>query len=304
MGLTDLQLFFQQLLNGLTLGAIYALIALGYTMVYGVIRLINFAHGEVFIAGAYLALTVILALSGAAWPWWLLLAAAAIGAMAGCAVLGVAMDAVAYRPIRSAPRLNAFITAIGMSFFLQNALMLVYGATDRPFPSMIPPVRWDIGGVTITLMQVTVWAASAALMAGLRVLVMQTRLGSAMRATAQDLVACALLGVPVHRIIAITFIVGSGLAGLGGLLFGLTYGTINFHDGYLMGMKAFTAAVLGGIGNIQGALVGGLVLGMLEGLGAGYLSAQWKNAFAFVILVLVLLVKPTGLLGERVGERA
>jgi branched-chain amino acid transport system permease protein len=302
--MSPLQLFFQQLLNGLTLGAIYALIALGYTMVYGVIRLINFAHGEVFIAGAYLALTVLLALSAAAWPWWLLLAAAAAGAMAGCAGIGMAMDAVAYRPIRSSPRLNAFITAIGMSFFLQNALMLIYGATDRQFPSLIPSRRWEVGGVTVTLMQVTVWVASGALMVGLRALVMRTRLGTAMRATAQDLVACALLGVPVHRIIAVTFAVGSALAGLGGLLFGLTYGTINFHDGYLMGMKAFTAAVLGGIGNIQGALVGGLVLGLLEGLGAGYFSAQWKNAFAFVILVLILLVKPTGLLGERIGERA
>ena len=211
---------------------------------------------------------------------------------------------MAYRPIRRAPKLNAFITAIGMSFFLQNALMLAYGATDRQFASLIPAVRWSVGGVSVTLMQLVVWATSTLLMVGLHGLVMHTRLGKAMRATAQDLTACALLGIPVNRIIARTFVIGSVLAAVGGMLFGLYYGTINFHDGYLMGIKAFTAAVLGGIGNIPGAMLGGLMVGLLEGLGAGYLSAQWKNVFAFVILVLMLLCKPTGLLGERVAERA
>ena len=302
--MSPLQLFLQQLLNGLTLGAIYALIALGYTMVYGVIRLINFAHGEVFIAGAYAALSIILLTGASGWPWWIALAAAAAGAMAACAVLGLAIDRVAYRPIRSTPRLNAFITAIGMSFFLQNALMLLYGATDRQFPSLIPHARWEVGGVSLTLMQLVIWAASASMMVALHALVIRTKLGTAMRATAQDLTACALLGIPVHRIIAVTFAAGSVCAALGGVLFGLNYGTINFHDGYLMGMKAFTAAVLGGIGNVQGAMVGGLVLGLLEALGAGYLSAQWKNVFAFIILVAMLLFKPTGLLGERVAERA
>jgi branched-chain amino acid transport system permease protein len=285
------------------LGAIYALIALGYTMVYGVIRLINFAHGEVFITGAYVALSIML-LAGPGWPWWVLLAVATGGAMAACMLLGLAIDRVAYRPIRRRPRLNAFITAIGVSFFLQNALMLIYGATDRQFPSLIPLVRWDLGGLSVTLMQATILALSAAMMAGLHALVMRTRLGMAMRATAQDLIACALLGIPTHRIIAVTFAIGSALAALGGVLFGLNYGTINFHDGYLMGMKAFTAAVLGGIGNVQGAMVGGLVLGLLEGLGAGYLSSEWKNVFAFLLLVAMLLFKPRGLLGERVAERA
>ena len=306
--MTPLQLFLQQLANGLTLGAIYALIALGYTMVYGVIQLINFAHGEVFMVGAYAALTVVLFVMASpllnAMPWWVLLPVCGLGAMAACAILGWLIERVAYRPIRRAPRLNALITAIGMSFFLQNAIMLVYGATDRQFPSLIPLVRWDLGGVTITLMQVVVWIASGALMVGLQVLVMSTKLGMAMRATAQDLKACALLGIPVDRIIASTFLIGSAFAAMGGVLFGLNYGTINFHDGYLMGLKAFTAAVLGGIGNIPGAMVGGLVLGLLEGLGAGYLSAQWKNVFAFVILVVLLLFKPTGLLGERIAERA
>jgi branched-chain amino acid transport system permease protein len=299
-----LQLFFQQLANGLTLGSIYALIALGYTMIYGVIQLINFAHGEVFIAGAYAAITLLLVLVPLGLPWWVLLIVSTCGAMVACGVLGLAIERVAYRPLRRAPRLNAFITAIGMSFFLQNALMLIYGATDRQFLSLIPLIRWQVGGVSVTLMQLVVWVSSGLLMAGLQVLVMSTKLGTAMRATAQDLTACALLGIPVHRIIALTFAVGSLFAAMGGVLFGLNYGTVNFHDGYLVGLKAFTAAVLGGIGNIPGAMVGGLVLGLLEALGAGYLSSQWKNVFAFVILVVLLLLKPRGLLGERVAERA
>ena len=302
--MTSLQLFLQQLAHGLTLGAIYALIALGYTMVYGVIQLINFAHGEVFMVGAYIALTMLLLVSPWGLPWWVLLCLCVVAAMAGCGLLGWLVECVAYRPIRHAPRLNALITAIGLSFFLQNAMMLVYGATDRQFPNPIPLIRWNVGGVTITLMQVVVWAVGGLLMLGLQLLVMSTTLGKAMRATAQDLKACALLGIPVNRIIATTFVIGSALAAIGGILFGFNYGTINFHDGYLVGLKAFTAAVLGGIGNIPGAMVGGLVLGLLEGLGAGYLSAQWKNVFAFVILVILLLFKPTGLLGERVAERA
>ena len=302
--MTPPQLFLQQLANGLTLGAIYALIALGYTMVYGVIQLINFAHGEVFMVGAYLALTVILLVGGSGWPWWVMLLVCGAGAMTGCGLLGLAVERAAYRPIRHLPRLNALITAIGVSFFLQNALMLVYGATDRQFPSLIPSIRWELGGVSVTLMQVVVWVASAGLMIGLQCLVMVTRLGKAMRATAQDLTACALLGIPVGHIVARTFLFGSAFAAVGGMLFGLQYGTINFHDGYLMGLKAFTAAVLGGIGNIPGAMAGGLLLGLLEALGAGYLSAQWKNVFAFVVLVVILLFRPTGLFGERVADRA
>ena len=302
--MSSFQVFIQQIANGLTLGAIYALIALGYTMVYGILQLINFAHGEVFMVGAYVAFTACLLLSSLALPWWLLIVVCAVASMACCALLGWAIERAAYRPIRRAPRLNALITAIGISFFLQNAVMLLYGATDRHVPSLVPVVQWEVGGATITLMQVVIWAASGLLMLGLQSLVMSTKFGMAMRATAQDLTACALLGIPVHRIIAVTFMIGSALAAVGGMLFGFLYGTINFHDGYLIGLKAFTAAVLGGIGNIPGAMVGGLVLGLLEGLGAGYLSSQWKNVFAFVVLVLLLLCKPTGLLGERVADRA
>jgi len=306
--MTSLQLFFQQLANGLTIGAIYALIALGYTMVYGVIQLINFAHGEVFMVGSYLALTVLLVL-GLAQPLTgflllVVLLVCVVVAMTGCGLLGFGMERAAYRPIRQAPRLCALITAIGMSFFLQNAVMLLYGATDRRFPSLIPSIRWELGGTTVTLLQLLIWIGSAVLMVALQILVMSTKLGRAMRATAQDPKACWLLGIPVDRIIAVTFVTGSALAAVGGMLFGLYYNTVNFHDGYLTGLKAFTAAVLGGIGNIPGAMVGGVVLGILEGLGAGYLSSQWKNVFAFLVLVILLLFKPTGLLGERVAERA
>lgn len=306
--MNSLQLFLQQLTNGLTLGAIYALIALGYTMVYGVIQLINFAHGEVFMVGAYVALSLVWFLNGYGtdpkmMPWFVLLLVCALGAAIFCGVLGAGIERVAYRPIRSAPRLNALITAIGVSFILQNALMLVYGATDRQFPGLIPSVRLEFGGVSVTWVQGIVWGSSALLMVLLQGLVMGTRLGKAMRATSQDPIACALLGIPVNRIIAMSFVMGSAFAAMGGVLFGLHYGTVNFHDGYLMGLKAFTAAVLGGIGNIPGAMVGGLVLGLMEGMAAGYLSSQWKNVFAFVVLVGLLLFKPTGLLGERVAER-
>ncbi|MBI2093828.1 MAG: branched-chain amino acid ABC transporter permease, partial [Candidatus Omnitrophica bacterium] len=274
--MSPLQLFCQQLINGLTLGSIYALIALGYTMIYGVLQLINFAHGEVFMVGAYAALGIVLWMGGSAAStgsaWWVTWIFCAAGAMATCGLLGLAMERLAYRPLRQAPRLNALITAIGLSLILQNALMILSGATDRPFPSLIPPLRWEWNGVMVTLMQVMVWTASGLLMILLRALVMGTRLGVAMRATAQDLKACAILGLPIDRIIAATFALGSLLAGIGGFLFGLNYGTINFHDGYSVGLKAFTAAVLGGIGNIPGAMVGGLLLGLLEGLGAGYLS--------------------------------
>ena len=302
------ELFLQQLANGLTLGSIYALIALGYTMVYGVIQLINFAHGEVFMVGAYFALTVLLMIGPSA-P---VAGAGLLGvvlccglvAMVGCGAVGIAIERCAYRPLRQAPRLAALITAIGVSFFLQNAVMLLYGPTDRHFPSLIPPMRWTVAGATVTWLQLVIWASSALLMLGLQALVTSTRLGKAMRAAAQDPKACRLLGIPVDRIVAVTFMIGSALGAFGGVLFGLYYNTINFHDGYMTGLKAFTAAVLGGIGNIPGAMVGGLVLGILEGLAAGYLSSQWKNVFAFLVLVALLLFKPTGLLGERVAERA
>jgi len=216
----------------------------------------------------------------------------------------VGIERAAYRPLRRAPKLASLITAIGVSFILQNAVMLLWGATDRPVPALLPPVRWTIGGVSLTAMQLVILGTTGVLMIALQLFVMRTRLGLAMRATAQDARAARLMGIRVDGVIAVSFLIGSALASVGGVLFGLYYGTINFHDGYLTGLKAFTAAVLGGIGNIPGAIVGGICLGLLEGLGAGYLASQWKNALAFLVLVLLLICRPTGLLGERVADRA
>ena len=297
----------QQLVNGLTIGVIYALIALGYTMVYGILQLINFAHGEVFMVGAYFGLTITWVAGGAfmrgSHPW-LLLPVMLLAAMLGCGALGMGIERLAYRPLRQAPKLASLITAIGISFILQNVVMLLWGATDRPVPPVVPSVRWNVGGVSVTLMQAVILAVTGAMMLGLQLFVMRTRLGLAMRATAQDLRAARLMGIRVDGVIAASFLIGSSLAAVGGVLFGLYYGTINFHDGYLTGLKAFTAAVLGGIGNIPGAMLGGVCLGVLEGLGAGYLASQWKNALAFLVLVLLLIGRPTGLLGERVADRA
>jgi len=303
MSSTDL--FLQQIINGLTIGSVYALIALGYTMVYGIIQLINFAHGDLFMVGAYLGLAAIVGLGinqtggGSIWMLLLILVLAA----AGCSLLGLMIERVAYRPLRQAPKLSVLITAIGVSFFLQNAVMLIFGPQDRYIPPLLSTVRWGNGSVGVTLMQVIIFAVSFSLMVGLQLVIYATPIGRAMRATAQDPLAARLMGISVDKVIAATFAIGSALAGVGGVLFGLHYSTINFHDGYLTGLKAFTAAVLGGIGNIPGAMIGGLVLGLLEGLSAGYLSTQWKNVVAFLVLVLVLLLRPRGLLGERVAER-
>ena len=297
------QVLLQQLVNGLTIGAVYALIALGYTMVYGILQLINFAHGEVFMLGAYVGVAALALLgpSVSGLPAGLAMAAAA---MAGCAALGWGIERLAYRPLRRSPKLTALITAIGVSFLLQNAVMLGFGARDRRVPNPLPAVRWAIGGVAVTGMQVVIIVTAALMLVLLHRFIRRTRLGQAMLATAQDPVAARLLGIPVDTVIAWTFVIGSALAGLGGVLFGLYYSTINFHDGYLTGLKAFTAAVLGGIGNLPGAALGGVLLGLLEGLSAGYLSSQWKNAVAFLVLVLLLMFRPRGLMGEQVADRA
>ena len=299
-------LLLQQIINGLTIGSVYALIALGYTMVYGIIQLINFAHGEVFMVGAYLGFAAIVGFgvsqSGLGSVFLLLLVLAL--AAGGCSLLGLLIERVAYRPLRQAPKLSVLITAIGVSFFLQNAVMLTFGPLDRYIPPIVPVIHWGNGSVGVTLMQMVIFVVSVSLMVGLQLMIYATPMGRAMRATAQDPLAARLMGISVDKVIAVTFVIGSALAGVGGVLFGLYYSTINFHDGYLTGLKAFTAAVLGGIGNIPGAMVGGLLLGLLEGLSAGYFSTQWKNVVAFLVLVLVLLFRPRGLLGERVADRA
>ncbi len=300
-----MQLFFQQLCNGLTTGLIYALIALGYTMVYGVLQLINFAHGEIFMVGGFLALTAI-GLAAFFWPhlpFWLLIPFVFLFSMIGASFLGAIIEKSAYRPLRGSPKLTALISSIGVSFFLQNIVMLIYGSKEQTIPEILPAWQVDLGGVTITLIQIIILIASVSLMFFLNWFVKMTRTGRAMRATAENTEAAYLMGISVNRVIRSTFILGSALAAVGGTLFAMNYGSLNFHDGYMAGLKAFTAAVFGGIGSIPGAMVGGVLLGVLEGFGAGYLSSEWKDVFAFVILVVVLLFKPSGIMGDNVSEK-
>ncbi len=300
-----LNLFLNQLLNGLTIGMVYALIALGYTMVYGVIGLINFAHGEVFMVGAYLALTAIwLATSYfSAIPFALTLLFLILFSMAGAAILGALIEKIAYRPLRRSPKLTALITSIGVSFFLQNAVMLIYGSKEQSIPDIVPMTRLKIGAISVSLIQILIFSVSIGLMFFLTWFVKNTKTGKAMRAVSENPEAAQLVGISPNRIIAATFILGSALAAVGGSLFALNYGSINFHDGYLAGLKAFTAAVFGGIGSIPGAMVGGILLGVFEGLGAGYISSEWKDVFAFLLLGAVLIFKPSGIMGNNVSEK-
>lgn len=309
-----MDIFAQQLVNGLVLGAIYALVALGYTMVYGILELINFAHGEVTMMGAMVTLAVLGALLGAgvALPGVLIVLIALGVAVAACMALGFAIERVAYRPLRRSPRLAALITAIGMSIVLQNVAMMIWGKQYIAFPDILPSARVEIHGVAITALQVVIVVLSGLLMAGLWFMVQRTRLGRAMRATAQSPDLAGLMGIDPNRIISITFIIGAGLAAVAGTMVAAYYTQAHYHMGFLLGLKAFTAAVLGGIGNIAGAMLGGLLLGILESLGAGYigdltggfLGSHYQDVFAFFVLILVLVFRPAGLLGERVAERA
>ena len=301
--MSPFETFIQQLINGLSIGMIYALIALGYTMVYGIIQLINFAHGEIFILGAFFALFVFSFL-GSFVPLnnivTIIIMFAA--AMAGCGLLGVIIERVAYRPLRKAPRLACLITAIGVSFILQNLMMIVWGPVDKSFPVFFKHVVFTVGALRITFMQGFIIITSLLLMISLHFFVRRTMLGKALRATSEDMVAARLMGINVDKVISICFLIGSALAGAGGVMYGMYYTTITFHDGYLVGIKAFTAAVIGGIGNVPGAMLGGVALGMLEGLAAGYISSAWKNVFAFLILVLLLLCWPSGILRKFRNE--
>lgn len=289
--------FLQQLINGLTIGMIYALIALGYTMVYGIIQLINFAHGEIFITGAFLGLTVFTASSSVLNLQGGLVVVLMFGvAMAGCGLLGVAIERIAYRPLRKSPRLACLITAIGVSFILQNCLMLIWGPVDKSFPVFFKHSALTVGALRVSPIQGFIIITALTMMLALHFFVMRTMLGKALRAASEDMTAARLMGINVDRVISVCFLLGSALGGAGGMMYGMCYNTITFHDGYLAGIKAFTAAVLGGIGNIPGAMLGGVALGMLEGLGAGYLSSEWKNVFAFLILVILLLCWPQGVL--------
>jgi branched-chain amino acid transport system permease protein len=294
----------QQLVNGVAWGAIYALIALGYTMVYGVLRLINFAHGEVYMIGAMTGFYTAHALGVAERPSGLGLAATLLAAMTACAALGATIERVAYRPLRRAPRLAPLITAIGVSLLLQNAGQLVFGADPKFFPPLLAGGEaLRVGSLAVSSIQLAVLATALALMAGLELVVMRTRVGRAMRAVAQDADAAALMGVPVDRIIQLTFVLGSALAGAAGILVGLSNPKIDPLMGLLPGLKAFVAAVLGGIGSIPGAMAGGLLLGVVETLVAGYLSSTYRDAIAFVILIAILLYRPTGLFGTTQPEK-
>jgi branched-chain amino acid transport system permease protein len=328
-----MDIFLQQLVNGLTLGAVYAVVALGYTMVYGVVQLINFAHGEVVMIGAMVAFTVIQALAPSGLPPLVVLALGTACALLVCMPIGYAMERLAYRPLRRAPRLAPLITAIGVSIILQHLAMLVWSRNVLAFPQIIRPSVHEVGGAAITDVQIAILAICVATMAGLAWLVYRTRLGIAMRATAQNPQVAGLMGVNIDRIISTTFVIGAALAGLAGVMVGTYYGIAQYTMGSLLGLKAFCAAVLGGIGNIPGAMLGGVLLGIVEALGAGYIGdltdlchlAGWSDAlaercaadphlivfgsnyqdvFAFLVLIAVLVLRPSGLLGERVGDRA
>jgi branched-chain amino acid transport system permease protein len=315
-------IFPQVLLDGLVLGFMYALIALGYTMVYGVLEFINFAHSEIFIVGAFVGVEILLGLKGAglldSLPWVLVLLLVLTAGMAISGGLAVLIERVAYRPLRAAPRLIPLISAIGVSFFLQDAIRLFESVWRNAFNLVYPTMeslnrRFELTAtIDVSVKSLVVIVAALLMLWGLHVLVNRTKIGTAIRAVAEDQAAASLMGINVNRIISVTFLIGGAMGGAAGVLFGVQYGLINPYTGFIPGLKAFTAAVLGGIGNIPGAMIGGLVLGLLEAFAASYLSlltggafgAEYKDIFAFAILILILIFRPKGLLGEIVRERA
>ena len=326
--------FLQQLVNGLTAGSVYAVVALGYTMVYGIIQLINFAHGEVVMIGAMVAFTVINALAGGALPPLAVVVIGMLCAIPVCMLVGYSMERLAYRPLRRAPRLAPLITAIGVSIILQHLAMLVWSRNILAFPQIIETKTFTFfGAASISSVQIAIIGICVAMMTGLALLVYRTPLGTAMRATAQNPQVAGLMGVDINRVIAFTFVIGAALGAVAGVLYGTYYGIAQYTMGSILGLKAFSAAVLGGIGNIPGAMLGGILLGLVEALGAGYIGdltdmcsygwlagalgsncadgghfilfgSNYQDVFAFLVLILVLVFRPQGLLGERVGDRA
>ena len=334
-----MDIFLQQLVNGLTLGSVYAIVALGYTMVYGIIQLINFAHGEIVMIGAMVSLTVINALLAAHVPLppLAVLTAGVLVAIPVCMGVGYALERVAYRPLRNAPRLAPLITAIGLSIVLQHLALIVFSRNPLAYPQVVEVVSYHVtanpDGARITNVQIAIIGISVAMMAGLVALIYRTKLGIAMRATAQSQQIAGLMGIDIDKVIALTFVIGAGLAAVAGVMVGTYYGIAQYQMGFLLGLKAFSAAVLGGIGNIAGAMLGGLLLGVIEALGAGYVGdltnlcqlsgwstaiaqrcasdpnltlfgSNYQDVFAFFVLILVLVFRPSGLLGERVSDRA
>ncbi|MBN8571488.1 MAG: branched-chain amino acid ABC transporter permease [Ignavibacteria bacterium] len=292
----------QQIINGLSLGAIYALIALGYTMVYGILKFINFAHGEIFMLGAfsgfYIARLMGLSESSIVGALVVLLLS-----MSVCAVIGVTIEKLAYKPLRSASKLTVLITAIGVSLFLQYTGQLVFGADPKSFPTILNNINFNIGGANIGSNQIVVIVSSLLLMLGLRQVVQKTKIGTAIRAVSNNLTAASLMGININNVISFTFVLGSSLAAAAGILYSINYPSIDPLMGILPGLKAFIAAVLGGIGNFPGAVLGGLVIGLVETFTVGYLSPTYRDAIAFAILIIILLVKPTGLLGKKEVEK-
>jgi branched-chain amino acid transport system permease protein len=307
-----MDIFIQQIINGLVLGSMYALVALGYTMVYGIINLINFAHGEVLMVGALTSWTVVTFLADAGLPGWLVLLISVPVAIFVCSALNFTIEKLAYRPLRNAPRLAPLITAMGMSLLLQTLAMIIWKPNPKPFPLLLPTEPINIGGAVIGATQILILVTTAVVLVGLMYLVNRTKLGRAMRATAENPRVAALMGVRPDMVISATFIIGAALAAVAGIMWAANYGTVQHSMGFLPGLKAFTAAVLGGIGNLAGAVVGALLLGVVEAIGAGYLGdltggvlgSHYADIFAFVALILVLTLRPQGLLGERVADRA
>jgi len=296
------EFFLQQLVNGITLGGVYALVALGYTMVYGIIQLINFAHGEIYAAGGYMGVILISWLFSQGYPPAICLGAALVLAMGYCALLAMAVEKVAYKPLRQSSRLSVLLSALGMSIFLQNGLMLTQGVYDRAYPGEMVQGGFEVGGAVVSWMQVIIVSVTIVLLLALNLLVFKTRIGKAMRATAQDKTMSGLVGINSSRIISLTFAIGAGLACAAGIMVGLYYGSVRYDMGFVPGVKAFSAAVLGGIGNITGAMLGGLIIGMIEVMAAGYISSEYKDVFAFIILIAVLYFMPTGIMGENVDD--
>jgi len=305
--------FIQQIINGLTLGAVYAMVALGYTMVYGIIQLINFAHGEVVMIGAMVAFSVIGALieANTGLPPTLIVLLGGCTAIPVCVAVAYAMERVAYRPLRGAPRLAPLITAIGISIILQQLAMLIWSRNPLAFPQILENPVFHIGGATVSTVQLAILTIATLMMGALTLMIYRTRLGTAMRATSQNPQIAGLMGIDINRVIAATFAIGAGLAAIAGVMVGTYYGIAHYTMGSLLGLKAFCAAVLGGIGNLPGAMLGGILLGVVEALGTGYIGdftgnwfgSNYQDVFAFIVLILVLVFRPSGLLGERVGDR-
>jgi len=296
--------FLQQLINGISLGSIYALIALGYTMVYGILRLINFAHGEIYMVGAYLGFVVSTRFSEYIPPVLSLpLIVTLLVAMGGASILGILLERIAYRRLRNAPKIAALISAIGVSFFLSNGMMVIATPQPRTFPNIFPQESYHFGGLIITNQQILILVLSIFLMIGLTYIVQYTKMGKAMRAVSFDVDAARLMGIPVDKVISFTFALGSALAAAAGVLVGVYYNSIDPQMGMMPGLKAFVAAVLGGIGIIPGAMVGGLSLGVIEAMVSGFGESTYRDAVAFGILILVLLIRPAGIFGKNVREK-